>query len=126
LVVNTGDTEAEITGFKFFLRFDDEETLEYPIVRSHITDKGHIPPFKLIVGGEFRWVGFCEMNQAKFINARNRALFGGNPLSELEFRGTVSFKDLGENMRHTSFHRSYDFKTARFNRIEGSEFEYEG
>jgi hypothetical protein len=126
LIANIGDTEAEIIGFKFFLRFDDDKSFDYPIVRSHIIDRGHIPPFKLIVGDEFRWMGSCEMNEVKLTNAKHRAINNETPLSILEFRGTVSFRDLGDNLRHTSFHRLYDFKTERFERIKDSDFEYQG
>jgi hypothetical protein len=123
LITNTGDTDAEIVEFKFFLIFTGDDSIEMPIVR---TEEAKEPPFKLIVGDEFRWYGNCEMNPAKVINATNRAIHDQEALSELDFRGTISFKDLGGNLRQTSFHRSYDFKKRRFNRIENSEFEYQG
>jgi hypothetical protein len=123
MITNTGDTDAEIVEFKFFLMFTGDDSIEMPIVR---TEEAKQPPFKLIVGDEFRWYGNCEMNPAKVINATNRAIHDQEALSELDFRGTISFKDLGGNLRHTSFHRSYDFKKRRFNRIENSEFEYQG
>ena len=124
IIANVGDTDAEVVNFKFFLLFrGDDDSVEMPIVR---TEEAKQPSFKLVVGEEFRWYGNCEMNAAKFINATNRAVHDQETLSELEFRGTTSFKDWGGNLRHTSFHRSYDFKHRRFNRIENSEFEYQG
>jgi len=120
-VHNVGDTAALITEFNFFLMFEDEETVEMPIVRTE--SPGELPQ-KLGVGDRIFWRGNAQVNPAKFMNATNQAFHFGEGESPLNFRGTVSYEDMGGTVRHTSFHRAYDFNKRRFKRIENSEAEY--
>lgn len=120
---NSGDSQGTIVEYKFFMVFNYGETTEFPIIQS----ESPIPPLLLRAGYDIQWAARTQILDLSAYRAAIDKATQGKPDAgtTIQFRGVVFYDDAGGGRRQSSFHRSYDFESKRFRRIENSEFEYD-